>query len=55
MLHDRRQRHRKRPGQFADRQALAFAKPDDQGTAGRVGEGGESAVQIRRRTVNHAV
>ena len=46
MLHHRRQGHRERSRQFGHRQAFAFAQLRDQRAAGRVGKGGEGAVEV---------
>lgn len=54
MLDDRRQRHRERPGQLADR-VLATPKPDEHGTPGGVGESTEDGVEPIRCIVNHKV
>jgi len=55
MLHHRRQRHRKRLGQFADRQAVGFAQAHHQGAPGWIGECSKRAVQIWLQMVNHMV
>ena len=38
VLHHRRQRHRKRPGEFADRQVFLFAQAGEQSAARGVGQ-----------------
>ena len=59
VFHHRRQRHRERLGEFADRNRVGFAQAREQCAPGRVGEGRESAVQILgfvlRSIVNHLV
>ena len=45
VLHDRRQRHGKRPGQFGYRDGLALAQPRKQSAPSWVGQRGESAVE----------
>jgi hypothetical protein len=45
MLHDRRQRHRERPGELAHRQAVLVVQPRDQRPPRRVGERREGAVE----------
>ena len=47
VLHHRRQGHRERFGQFADRNGVGFAHPRQQGPACRVGQSGEGAVEAR--------
>jgi hypothetical protein len=54
VLHHRRQRHGEWFGQFADGKAVMLAQAGDQGPAGRVGEGGEDAIEIGMM-VNHVV
>jgi hypothetical protein len=55
MFHDRRQRHGKRFGEFAHREALLFAQPGEQGTPRWVGKRRKGAIQIWFRIVNHLV
>jgi hypothetical protein len=55
MLHDRRQRHRERLRQLADRQAVAAGQPRQQRTAGRVRERGEGLVEGLIEILNHLV
>ena len=55
MFHDRRQRHVKRRGEFADRQIGLFGEPHDQGAARRVGERGKGAVEGAALKLNHMV
>ncbi len=55
MLHDRRQRHRKRPRKLADRQLLLFVQPRQEGPSGRIGERSESAVQSVACILYHVV
>jgi hypothetical protein len=45
VLHHRGQRHGQRPGEFGDGKIAAFPQPRDERAPGRVGEGGESAVE----------
>jgi len=45
MLHDRRQRHRKRLRQLADRKHVAVGEPRQQCAPRRIGERGKGAVQ----------
>jgi hypothetical protein len=55
MLHDRRQRHRKRLREFAYGKAVAVAKPRQQRAAGGIGERGKGAVQHFFSILNHMV
>ena len=55
MLHDRRQRHGKRPGELADRKAFMFPELRNQGAPRRVGERRESAVEGGILILNHMV
>jgi hypothetical protein len=55
MLHDCRQRHRKRLGKLADREAFLFTQPGEQCAARRVCQRGESAIKIWSWIVNHLV
>jgi len=56
MLHDGRQRHRERPGEFAHRQALLLpVEPGKQGAPGRIGQRGEGPVEDGALMVNHNV
>ncbi len=54
VLGDRRQRHRVRLGQGGDR-SLALSQVGEDGAARGVGEGGERAIERRRRILNHMV
>jgi hypothetical protein len=55
VLHDGRQRHRKRPRQLAHRQAFLTAEPRQQRPAGRVGKRRKGAVEHRLLILNHQV
>lgn len=55
MLHDRRQRHRKRLRQFADRERVAAGKPRQQRAPGRIGKRGKGAVEGLFLILNHMV
>jgi hypothetical protein len=55
MLHDGRQRHAERFRQLADRQALLALQAREQRPPGRVGEGGERAVEQGVLMVYHLV
>jgi len=55
MLHHRRQRHRERRGQRADRQAIGLAQARQQSAPGRIGQRGEGAVERLYTIVNHVV
>ena len=55
MLHHRRQRHRKRLGQRADREPVGLAQAGEQRAPGWVGERGKGAVERSGRIVNHVV
>jgi hypothetical protein len=55
VLHDRRQRHRKRPGQLAHRDAFLFVEPREQRAPRRVGECREGPVQGCVSILNHKV
>ena len=55
MLHDRRQRHRERLGEFADRNFVGFAQSREQGPPRRIGERGKSAIEGGGLIVNHLV
>jgi len=55
MLHDRGQRHRKRPRQLAHRKLLAAFQPRQQRAPRRVRERGEGAVQGLIVILNHTV
>ncbi len=55
VFHDRRQRHRERPGQLAHRKALPLAQLRQQRASRRVGQGREGAIQRAFMTVNHRV
>ena len=48
MLHHRRQRHRERFGQRADREAVGLAQASEQSAPRLVGERGEGAVERGR-------
>jgi hypothetical protein len=55
MLHDRGQRHRERPRQFADRQAFALAEASQQRAPGRIRKCGKGAVEDCVIMLNHTV
>jgi hypothetical protein len=55
MLHDRRERHRERPGELADRNVLALIELRQQGAARRVGKRGKGAVERHLLILNHVV
>jgi len=55
MFHDRRQRHRKRLRQLADREVRLLAQPRQQGAPGRIGERSERAVERGVLILNHTV
>jgi hypothetical protein len=55
MLHDRGQRHGKRFGELANRQAILRDEPRQHGAAGRVGQGRKSAVERVVLILNHDV
>ena len=55
MLHDRRQRHRKRLRQLADRKALFVAEPRQQCAPCGIGERGKGEVQHFFLILNHMV
>ena len=55
MLHDRRQRHRKRLGELADRKCISVGQPREQRPPRRVSQRGESAIESLIRILNHKV
>ena len=55
MLHHRRQRHRERLGEFADRYGVGLAQARQQRAPGGVGKRREGAVEIGSVIVNHVV
>jgi hypothetical protein len=55
MLHDRRQRHRKRLGEQADRQIFFLAQLGKQGAPGWIGKCREDAIEVGFLIVNHLV
>jgi hypothetical protein len=55
MLHHRRQRHRERLGEFANRYRVGFAQARQQSAPCGIGKGRESAVEIGFVIVNHLV
>jgi len=55
MFHDRRQRHVKRRGEFADGQIGLFGEPRDQCAARRIGKRGKGAVERGGTKLNHVV
>ena len=55
MLHDRRQRDRKRRAKLADREIRPLGEPHHQRAARRVSERGEGAVEGSGRKLNHVV
>jgi hypothetical protein len=55
VLHDRRERDRKRTRQLAHRQALLLAQPGEHGTPRWIGECTKGAVECAVTIVNHLV
>lgn len=55
MLHDGRERDGKRARQLADSDGFLGVEAGQQGPSGRVGEGGEGAVEGGGFIVNHRV
>jgi hypothetical protein len=55
MLHDGRQGHRERRGDFRHRQFLLVRQAIDDGTARRIGERCEGEIELRIFIVNHVV
>ena len=55
MLHDRRQRHRKRRRQLANRGIRPLGEPHHERAPRRIGKRGESAVEGGGRKLNHVV
>jgi len=55
MLEHRRQRHRKRLGQRGDGEFRRLAEASQHGAPGRIGKGGEDAIQVVWLMVNHKV
>ena len=55
MLHDGRQRHRKRRGKLRHCQIRLPSQAIDDGAPGGIGERGEGEVQLGIRIVNHMV
>ena len=53
MLEYCRQRHGKRLGQRGDGEFRHLAEAGQYGAPGRIGQGGEDAIQVGRLTVNH--
>ena len=53
MLHDRRQRYRERPRQFADRKPIGLPEPRDQRAPRRIGQRRKNAIEGFGSIVNH--
>src|SRR5262249_50763622 len=55
MFHDRRQRHRKRLGKFADRKTVLFTQPGEQRASRGICQRGKTAIEVWFLIVNHLV